>query len=212
MRSVLARVIVVVGVGLVAVAGCTAKEGGTAAPTSTEVGSAGTDTRTPGPTGTVSGDGVAPKVANPLDASKYLAEPCAAMSSTRLKSFSISKPGRPKSDNPAGPGCDWFTDDAPPRTFDVGFVTSNESGLSDIYRGGRQAFPGYFEPTEVDGYPAVFADAVNSRADGSCQVFVGISDKLAFAVSEQGDSGVGMRSCDDVKQFAGAVVKTLKEA
>ena len=98
-----------------------------------------------------------------------------------------------------------------PKGFEVGFIVPNEHGLADIIRGGKEALPGYFEPTEVDGYPAVFNDLVDGRTRGICQITVGISDTLAFRAAEQSSREVGVKACDNAKQLAAAVIQTLKE-
>lgn len=201
---------------MVGIAGCATKEGGTPSSAAT-VGNTGTNTRPPGSGGsTPSGVNGAPKIDRPLDASRFLTQPCAVLSAAQLKVFNISKPGVPHIDDQvaksSGPYCGWRTDDEPVfRAFDVGFITSNKHGLADTIRGGREAFPGYFEPTEVEGYPAVFNDLVDGRAGGACNITVGISDTLAFRAAEQADRVRGTRSCDGAKQFAAAVIKTLRE-
>lgn len=211
MRSGLTKIAVAVTLVTV-VAGCADKEAGTATSATTPTDSAGPNTRSGEPSGPPPDGSGAPKVEVPLDATRVLSQPCAALSPAQLKAFNITKPGTPHLDGASGPGCDWRTDEQPvPRSFDVFFITGNKNGLSDTYRGGRAAFPGYFEPTEVDGYPAVFNDLVDGRAGGACHITVGISDTLAFAATEQADRERGAQSCDGAKQFAASVLKTLKE-
>jgi hypothetical protein len=97
-------------------------------------------------------------------------------------------------------------------SYGVGFLTANKNGLSDTYRGGKKAFPGYFEPTEVSGYPAVFNGLADDRSGGSCNITVGISNSLAFRVGLQGSEDIGTKGCDLVKQVAATVIQTLKGA
>jgi hypothetical protein len=92
---------------------------------------------------------------------------------------------------------------------DVGFLTANKNGLSDTYRG-KARFKGYFEPTEVDGYPAVFNDLGDYRNDGTCNITVGISDTSEFRVGVQ-YTKLGAKSCDRAKEAAAAVIKTVKK-
>jgi hypothetical protein len=80
--------------------------------------------------------------------------------------------------------------------------------LSDTYRG-RDRFKGYFEPTDVDGYPAVFNDPSDFRGSGSCNITVGISNTLAFQLSAD-DGKLGTKSCDRAKQVASMVIQTIK--
>jgi hypothetical protein len=203
-----------IAAAVVLAAGCSDKQSGTALPATTTGGDGtGTSTRTAPPTST----GGAPAVKDPLDASRYLSQPCAILSATTLTGLKVSRPGIPDTDSPvaktSGPQCVWHTDDQPVgQTYGVGFLTGNKNGLSDTYRGGKKAFPGYFEPTEVNGYPAVFNDLTDDRANGSCNITVGISSSLAFRAGIEGSKDTGTRSCDLVKQLAVTVIQTLKGA
>jgi Protein of unknown function (DUF3558) len=200
---------VAMAMGLVLLAGCAHDQGG-AATTGGPTGS--TDTVVPESTAP-STAGAAPKVTKPLDASKFLTKPCTVLTAAQRKDFNISRPGEPDTDSTiakfSGPGCSWRNDDEPVSTgYFMSFLSGNKNGLSDTYRGGKEAFPGYFEPTEVDGYPAVFNDLSDGRPSGACNITVGISDTLTFRASEQGTRGA--KSCDGAKAVASAVIQTLK--
>lgn len=217
MRWGLIKVLAGIVVAALVAVGCSDKQAGTATParTGSETTTSTSTGRTSSPSTSTSGQ--APKVNNPLDASKYLPQPCTAVSATNLKSYNISKPGTPETDSElaktAGPFCIWHNDDQPiNKTYSVGFLTGNKKGLSDTYRGGKKAFPGYFEPTEVSGYPAVFNDLSDGRSKGDCNITVGISDTLAFRASATYPSKLGAASCDGAKDLAAAVIQTLKGA
>jgi Protein of unknown function (DUF3558) len=200
--------VLALGVAAIAVlvGGCSAKEAGSPtgpAPTS----GAGKQTGSPS-TSSGSGGGSAPKVSNPLDASKFLTQPCSSIGPDKLRSLSVSAQGEPDN-SPVGPTCQWIERDAG-SSLEVGFLTGNKNGLADTYRG-RDRFKGYFEPTQVDGYPAVFNDLRDFRGDGTCNITVGISDTLAFRTAVQ-DGKLGQKSCDRTKQAAAAVITTLKGA
>jgi hypothetical protein len=194
-----------VAVGAMVVCGCSTKEAGSpnAAPTS-----GSRESTSSSPTSTSSGGGGAPKVSNPLDAGRFLEQPCSSIGPDQLRSLNVS--GEGKSETAAvGPTCIWINRDAG-SSLELGFLTGNKNGLSDTYRG-RDRFRGYFEPTEVDGYPAVFNDIGDYRDEGTCNITVGISDKLAFRTAVV-DRALGGRSCDRTKQAASAVITTLKGA
>lgn len=145
----------------------------------------GTPSVVPGPT-TSSGPGAsssggpgendtfgAPRVSVPLDAGRFLSQPCSVLTTAQLSRFNISKPGEPDTDSQvakaSGPGCSWKADGEPFRGLDMSFLTGNKKGLSDIYRGQKENDQfAYFEETTVDGYPAVFADGTDARSQGSC--------------------------------------------
>jgi hypothetical protein len=195
----------VLGLGVVlvaALAGCTSTAVGT--PTA-----ASSITTTPSEDNTYG----APRVEHPLDATPYLDNPCAVLTPTQLGTFGITNPGKPETTGPlaetAGPMCIWRNNVEPSFGFDVGFLTGNKNGLADTYRGGEEAFPGYFEPTTVDGYPAVFNDPVDSRDGGRCNLTVGINDNLTFRTSPT-STPLGRRTCDEAVKVAQAVIATLK--
>ncbi|HEX6359726.1 DUF3558 family protein [Actinophytocola sp.] len=146
----------------------------------------------------------APKVAVPLDASAFLAEPCTSLTSAQLSSFTVNPPGRPHTE--PGPGCGWF---GAAQSVAVSWLLGNEGGLSDTYRG--RELEAYFEPTMVEDYPGVFVDANDNRATGHCGIVVGVSDTLAFyaTVASRLDAE---GSCALAKQVAAAAIATVKEA
>ena len=216
MRGGLIKLVTGLAVATLLVAGCSDKQAGTAMPAPTTGGdSTGTSTGRSTPTTTPSGG--APAVKNPLDASKFIPQPCTALSASTLTQLKVSRPGIPDTESAiaktSGPFCIWHTDDQPTaRSYGVGFLTGNKNGLSDTYRGGKKAFPGYFEPTDVDGYPAVFNGLTEDRPTGACNITIGASSTLAFQVSLEGDKDLGTKACDLVKQVAAAVIQTLKGA
>lgn len=156
----------------------------------------------------------APRVSAPLDVTRFLALPCTVLTSVQLQSLALPLSGKPDTDSAiarsVGPGCFWLNSDIERSTNGVSFTVGNKSGLSDIYRGRAEGkFRGYFEPTTVESYPAVFTDAGDYRGDGTCSMSVGVSDSLAFLVTEQGPIK-GLGSCYRAKEVATAVVRTLK--
>lgn len=155
----------------------------------------------------------APQVTDPLDATRFLTEPCSVLSQNQLATFDVSRPGIPTTTGAvaehSGPYCSWHAAAELASTIGVGFLTGNENGLSDTYRG-RDQF-GYFVPTTVEGYPAVFVDGSDGRDSGRCNITVGISDQLAFRASEHGRLDA-QGSCDRARQVAAAALATLKES
>lgn len=196
---------IVVTVVAVAVAGCSTAEDGR--PTAAPGAGSGRPSAQPSADQTYG----APRVPNPLDASRFLTRPCDVLTQPQMRTFGISRPGRPTTTGAiaenAGPFCTWTADSEANSTVGVGLVTGNMHGLSDLYRG-RSGFK-YFEETTVEGYPAVFNDSVDGRAQGVCQITVGISNALTFRATEQGGRK-GQGSCDRAKQVASAVIATVK--
>ncbi|GAB3439842.1 DUF3558 domain-containing protein [Actinophytocola sediminis] len=191
---------------VVVTAGCSSEENGnpTAQPTtSTSESSAPSADETHG----------APLVDTPLDATAFLTQPCTTLSKAQLATFDVSRPGIETTTGAvaenAGPFCTWHANPDLGSTIGVGFLTGNENGLSDTYRG-RDQFK-YFEPVTVAEYPAVYASSPDLRARGTCVIVVGISDSLTFRTTEQGRLGA-QGSCDRALQVATAALATLRKA
>lgn len=147
-----------------------------------------------------------PRVDNPLDAGRFLADPCALLTPEQLATFGVSQPGEEETGVDGDRACDWRADTVT-SIFGIGWLAGNENGLSDQYRvREREA---YFEETTVDGYPAVFVDATDGRPSGRCGLVVGITDTLTFVTSEQGRLDA-QGACDRVKQVAAAAIATIK--
>lgn len=191
---------------LLAGTACTTRADGTPTP---EPGSSPSETTTSSEVPT----GSAPEVVDPLGAAGFLTEPCAVLTQAQLATFDVSSPGVPTTTGAiaenVGPYCTWEAAAELASTIGVGFLTANKNGLSDTYLG-RDQFD-YFIPTTLDGYPAVYADGVDHRDSGTCNITVGISDTLAFNALEFGRLDA-QGSCDRARQLAAAALATLKEA
>jgi hypothetical protein len=149
-------------------------------------------------------NGDAPRVTEPLDASAFVTDPCRSLTEAQLSTFNVG-PGKPRSgDGPFPPGCGWFGDDG---SISVAWLDENENGLADTYR--RREVDAYFIETTVDGYPAVFIDFVDERADGRCGIVVGVSDTTSFYAQVR-DAPAGDAGCEKAKQVASATLTTVK--
>jgi uncharacterized protein DUF3558 len=215
-RWCLIKVLTGTAMAMVLVAGCSDKQSGTALPVTTTAGG-NTETSTGPTTPTTTSSGNVAEVKNPLDASKYLAQPCSILPASTLQQLKISRPGIPDTDSSlakgVGPSCKWNSDDQPlGRTYGFGIITGNPHGIADIIRAGKKDFPGYFESTEISGYPAVFNGLVEDRPNGNCNLTVGISSSVAIRAGIQSNKDVGTKGCDLVKQVAATVIQTLKGA
>lgn len=198
----------------VGLAGCTTSAVGT--PTPAPGGS-----ESPAPTSTESSESSvpssepetygAPRVEDPVDASRFLTDPCSVLTPAQLTGFGVSTPGRGDTEGPiattVGPLCGWTADTEIPSTIGVAWQSGNENGLSDLYRT-RDRYE-YFEETTVEGYPAVFNDSIDSRDEGDCTISVGLSDALTFTAGEIGRlDAVG--ACARAEQVAAAAVVTMR--
>jgi uncharacterized protein DUF3558 len=151
-------------------------------------------------------------VAEPLDVTKYLTQPCSVISADYLKSAGLPNPGNPDLTGAVaehvGPACDWRNSEAGTGVR-VGILTGNKHGLDDLYTLHDQGtLDGYWIPDTVKEYPAVFNDSSDYRSHGECTIAVGVSDTLAvglFAQYYRGRDG-----CAWVKGIAGAMIDTIK--
>jgi hypothetical protein len=154
----------------------------------------------------------APKVRVPLDATRFLSNPCAALTEQQLPGLNVNPPGNKGTNavpNASGPGCVWSRSSAV-NFLGVAFMVGNKNGLADLYRAHQSGdFRGYWIETTVDDYPAVFENATDDRADGVCDIAVGISETLAFRVNMQTRNGP--KPCDTVKLAASYVRANLQK-
>lgn len=153
----------------------------------------------------------APKVRVPLDATKFLSNPCAALTTQQLPALNVNPPGNKGTSavpNATGPGCVWSKSDAG-SFLGVAFIVNNKNGLADFYHARQSGeFGGYWIETTVDDYPAVFESASDNRDDGVCDIAVGISETLAFRVNVQ--TRTSAKTCDVAKLAASSVRANLQ--
>ncbi|MDT8911014.1 DUF3558 domain-containing protein [Amycolatopsis sp. PS_44_ISF1] len=149
------------------------------------------------------------KVPAPLPAQALLSNPCSALTDAELKDVGLTPPGELTQGPPAL--CDWSSLSTKQNGVGVGAVPQNKGGISDIYD--QRAKQAYFQPVTVDGYPGVFADTQDGRPSGSCSLWVGITDQLAFTVVTSITIGPNKaQPCDVARKVGTAVVTHLRGA
>ncbi len=180
------------------VVGCSSGTGGTAVPT--------TDTPTTSVPSRSSTPSSAPKVADPLDASKFVAAPCLSLTTSNVVSIDVTNPISGADTDANGSGCTWSGESG--GGLSVSWVTANTNGLSDLYV--KQSTYAYWQPTTIAGYPAVYGDALSDgRSQGDCVLNVGVSDHLAFFV-QYTNSTKAPESCTLASQAASDVIANVK--
>ena len=190
---------------------CTTTTGGTASPSTT--GSSAT--------GAPSADPDVPKVAVPLDVSKYVSDTCAIVPQDVLTPLSLTDPGvyQAKGDTAfteAGPSCSWKRHGegfGVSVTLATGNRDRGAGGLAGLYRGyENKTYIRFLERApDIEGYPAIYYGLMDERPTGSCGLGVGIADDLTFDVYAQGYQGPD-DSCGAATQVASSIIKTLKGA
>lgn len=194
----------------VLLAACSASTGGVAAPTSpsTTAESAGTPgsiTDMPSHAGDEATR--APTVATPLNASAFLANPCSALTISQLTAITLTDLHTLPNSTAGNPLCTWV-DQSSSDSVGVDWMPSATDGLSQVYA--QRPSQGYFVPTTVGHYPAVYADFADLRAQGTCSLNVGVSNTLYFFVkydSEQ--AATRQQACQLTAQAAADVIRNL---
>jgi hypothetical protein len=197
-------------VGCALVSGCTSTTGGTATPVNTA--------SSPEPTS----DANVPKVTTPLDAAKYESDPCGLVPKEQLSRLNYAAPGEPRQndgslENQAGPSCGWKISGE-----GISLLVLLGTGNRDAGGGGLAGIQAAYErkgnpvkflerAPDVEGYPAVYWDTRDRRANGNCTMAVGIADDLAVSVFAEGYEGQ-QDSCDAAQGAAAGIVRTLKGA
>lgn len=190
---------VVAGAAGVLLAGCSAETSGTPAPTS-----APSEPGAPSASG-----GVAPDVRTPLQPGRYLQQPCALLTSDQVNQLGVADDngGDDSRSDPAGAQCGWTEAGT---GLGVVWESTNRGGLDDIYA--QRDYLEYFEPTQVQGFPAVFASALDSRSTGDCVLHVGVNAQDVFFVKFKApDPPLQDRSCQQARRAAGWVLDTLRK-
>lgn len=158
----------------------------------------------------------APKVLNPLDATKLRRaqqDPCSTLTGAQVSELGLDPKGQFENAE-AGPLCDWSDIDAG-SSASVYFPTEViDEGLSRIYlTHNRDRLEDYFFlMPPVNGFPVLASAAVDSRDDGSCGVQVGLTDKhIAYVNVLLSRANRGqVEPCEKARDVAEMAVTTMK--
>lgn len=199
-------------VGSALMSGCTSTTGGAATPAPSS----------PGASSEPTSDANVPKVASPLDASKYESDPCGLVPADELARLKFTDPGEPRqndgsAENKAGPNCGWKI-----KGEGISLLVILGTGNRDRGGGGLAGIQADYErpngvtkflerAPDVEGYPAIYWDTRDRRATGNCSMAIGIADDLAVSVVTGGYEGQ-QDSCDAAQGAAAGIVRTLKGA
>lgn len=154
---------------------------------------------------------LAPPISNPLNPGSLVGQPCGLLTKPQLDAFG-GKAGSTQDTGGSSKNCSWKFgtnhDVMVTAALDPG---ATGSGLGDIYAGKQQHTydKGYFEPTTVAGYPAVFANIGDNRKQGSCALKVGINPHMYLDLNIDA-YGTGKKSCTALSNTAAKMIDTLK--
>jgi hypothetical protein len=109
-----------------------------------------------------------------------------------------------------GPTCTWLLNDGD-QLLGISYTTLLPGGLDFMYEKKKAGDynDGYFEPLDIEGYPAVQASPIDQRAAGICDVAVGITDDLMLSVSIMGTQRTD--ACQRSTLIAQSVITTIKQ-
>lgn len=149
----------------------------------------------------------APPVKQPLDATPFLADPCRGLTEVQRQTLALPD----GTGDPSARLCR-FTTAKFELLVDLVFFPSNPGGLDRLYLQHSQGQWKHWEPTEIDGYPAVLHQDSPSGTRTDCYVAVGISDSAFFKVRYAlADADVkGKSPCAEGQAVASAVLSTIK--
>jgi len=122
--------------------------------------------------------GGAPSVPEPLDID--VDDPCGTLTAEQLAGAGVSDPGDEDFDDGDGE-CRWHLDTSQLHVVTLSPATSRGGGLGEIYE--QKDSQRYFEPVDIEGYPAVYASVLDQRESGGCTLWVGTFDDLAVEIT-----------------------------
>ena len=155
----------------------------------------------------------APKVANPLDTSRYEQDPCLSLSSEQARELNLPAVGKATENEVLGVGCEWYNEETRGNVTIV-FIVDDPRGLSPEYATNNRKEWAYFEVLPaIEGYPAVVRSLVDDRDIGHCTVVVGAADDMAFeTILRLSQANVGQKDpCATAAEVAGLALKTMKQ-
>jgi hypothetical protein len=153
----------------------------------------------------------APAVTDPLTTDEFEVDPCGTVSVGDLGSLGIKVTDASSDRNPPGPTCRYRRDDALSWGLAITVITADKEGLSRLYQNERIDPAGYFqEVSSVAGYPGVLTGLIDNRANGDCDLIVGIRDDRTIQVILSGDSGG--EPCRVARTVGELVVDRLKKS
>jgi hypothetical protein len=147
----------------------------------------------------------APPVTQPLTAGDFGLDPCATLTPTQREALAITDAEFTDLAR-EGAGCDFRR--GPDDRATVVFATRVGLGLDRVYAQNSSMTWDYWEPTTIDGYPAVGYNAIVDNETTLCNFAIGISDSLYFWVTAAAENDNDR--CRTARQVASAILATVK--
>jgi hypothetical protein len=146
----------------------------------------------------------APSVTRPLDAVDYARDPCTSLTTAQRQTLGITEasPG-----DIAIEGAECYFSGSSIETIAVVFASNVDSGLSSRYYEHTTGTWAYWQPSELDGYPAL---AFGTSDPLDCNVAVALTDTLYFWTSA--DARTPSERCVTARSAASSVLATIRAA
>ncbi|WP_134670316.1 MULTISPECIES: DUF3558 domain-containing protein [unclassified Amycolatopsis] len=155
--------------------------------------------------------GGAPKVENPLPDNVFSGDPCQGLTPQQItKQLGSALPGKPS--NEAVPSCDWTNPDTN-ASIGLSYYPASNDGLSNTYVNVKPQMKRWDVLPPIQGFPAVAYATQASQTPNTCDVVVGVTDRLAFLVdvAPRMERLGKVDSCAGAADVANDVVTTLKQ-
>lgn len=193
---------------VVLAAACSSQANGSPTPESSDsAGSVGSGTPQTKPSNT----GIV--VPHPLDVSKFLKHSCDVLTDEQVtKGGGDPASGKPD-DSLNGAGyssiCRWKAADGSDASFGIGFIVSQEHGLSDTKKFHQRSRDlKVFKLVYIVGFPAYITRSKSDIDTNTCAVQTGVNDHIILLSTVYDSSKSG--PCSGAQRLAEAAVSTLK--
>ncbi|GAA4429952.1 DUF3558 family protein [Actinokineospora soli] len=150
-------------------------------------------------------DLVVPGVERPLAADGFKADPCALVPAEDRAALGLSAA---RASDTVSAGCDLVAD-GPDEFLRVSFNHGLQR-LVDLCGTSAAARCDSWRMTDVDGYPAIDATSDLEERNGSCRLFLGISDAESVLLADIRVAKPRTAGCDRARRAAGVVLGTLR--
>ncbi|MFF0147685.1 uncharacterized protein DUF3558 [Amycolatopsis sulphurea] len=182
-------------------AACSSPTDGTATP----------PTSATAPSGRAVPYGGAPKVKNPLPDNVLSSDPCQALTPQQItEQLGSALTGKPDSD--PVPSCSWINAETT-ASIGVSYYPARNDGLSNAYTNVKPQMKRWDALPPIQGFPAVAYATQPGSTPNTCNVLVGVTDRLSFLVDvAPRTSKMGkVDPCPLAADVANDVLTTLKQ-
>ncbi|MFB9924886.1 DUF3558 domain-containing protein [Amycolatopsis halotolerans] len=155
--------------------------------------------------------GGAPKVENPLPDNALSGDPCQALTSQQITDqLGSALAGKP--DSHPVPSCSW-TNTETTASIGVSYYPASNDGLSNAYVNVKPQMKRWDVLPPIQGFPAVAYATQPGPTPNTCDVLVGVTDRLSFLVDVAPRTGkMGkVDPCPLAADVANDVLTTLKQ-